>query len=406
MSFYVKLEPTAASIAAEIEKFRIFDCHEHLPSEKGRLSSRPDVFTLFSHYCQHDLYSGGMDLETRRKILWEPGDIDWKWREFEPYYKKMQDTSYTRAAMITMEKFYGESELNARTVHTVTERIQAANRPGLYESVLRGACNIEKALSVDTPFGEEQGIIADLRWIPPEVTSLSGAEKTYGTSQTIDDILEARKKLIDGYVKQGIVGMKTYVMENDAASRAEADEAFTLMKAQPERVFRKANPVNQYLWVETLKYISSIGLPTAIHTGYWNDYRELNPSWLLPIVRKYPDMKLDVFHMGYPYMREALMLAKVWPGVRLNMCWTYIISERFAFDALDEALDLLPDNKLFGFGGDYYVVEKVFGHLVMARETLARVLGARVDAGRMKYDRAVEVAHRMLYDNPKEFYRL
>ena len=88
----------------------------------------------------------------------------------------------------------------------------------------------------------------------------------------------------------------------------------------------------------------------------------------------------------------------------MNMAWTYLISQRFAYDALDEMLEMLPDNKVFGFGGDYYVIEKVFGHLCMARETIARVLAKRVTERTMTLSRALEIGRKMLYDNPKEFY--
>jgi hypothetical protein len=34
--------------------------------------------------------------------------------------------------------------------------------------------------------------------------------------------------------------------------------------------------------------------------------------------------------------------------------------------ALDEWLDMVPSSKIFGFGGDYAIVEKVYGHVVLA----------------------------------------
>jgi hypothetical protein len=75
--------------------------------------------------------------------------------------------------------------------------------------------------------------------------------------------------------------------------------------------------------------------------------------------------------------------------------------------ALDEWLDLVPVNKTIAFGGDYAKpVEKIFGHLTMAREDIARVLAARVADRLMTETQAVDVAHRWFYENPKELYRL
>jgi hypothetical protein len=72
---------------------------------------------------------------------------------------------------------------------------------------------------------------------------------------------------------------------------------------------------------------------------------------------------------------------------------------------LDEAIDLVPMNKILVFGGDYGTpVEKVYGHLVMAREDLAEVLARRVDAGQMSESRAL--ARKWFWDNAVELYQV
>ena len=68
--------------------------------------------------------------------------------------------------------------------------------------------------------------------------------------------------------------------------------------------------------------------------------------------------------------------------------------------ALEEMLDSVPANKIFGFGGDYRYPELSYGHLIMARQNIARVLAARVEAGRCTEDEAVETARWLLHDNP------
>ena len=76
--------------------------------------------------------------------------------------------------------------------------------------------------------------------------------------------------------------------------------------------------------------------------------------------------------------------------------------------ALDEYIDLIPLNKIIGFGGDYSsrCVEKTYGHLKMARENIAEVLARRVDGGLMGLDDAVEICRLWLYENPKQLYGL
>jgi hypothetical protein len=74
---------------------------------------------------------------------------------------------------------------------------------------------------------------------------------------------------------------------------------------------------------------------------------------------------------------------------------------------MDEILDLVPTNKIIAFGGDYNKpVEKIYGHLVMARENISQVLGDRVKDGLMTEDEAIEIAKQWFYENPKELYQL
>ncbi len=146
----------------------------------------------------------------------------------------------------------------------------------------------------------------------------------------------------------------------------------------------------------------------AVHAGYWGDFRNLQPSNIIPILQEHPDVRFDIFHLGYPHVRDALMLGKGFHNVWLNFCWTHIVSQKASIDALDEAIDLVPSNKILAFGGDYgaRVIELVYGHLVMARENIAKVLSRRIKNGSIKEDKAIDLAKQWFWDNPVELYRL
>lgn len=410
MPYYLEsLSSLEREIVTELEKLHIYDCHEHLPTESSRVNRYVDAFTLFSHYCQHDLYTGGMDKPTMGKILWQEGDIDWKWQTFEPFYKQMKNTSYCRSAHITMEKYYGEKELTGQNVHAVTSRIQEANKEGLYDRVLRDDCKIIASINCDGPLDDtHSGRILQTVRAFDEVRCYEDAMKRYGDGETpvdsIDEVLDFCEKFIVNSKAKGAVGVKFMAFHMDGATKADAQSCLLSLKANPDLRLPRRNPLNEFVLTSMMHMAHKNDLVCCIHTGYWNDYRELSPANLLPFVIANQDVKIDLYHAGYPYVREAIMLGKVWPNVRMNMTWTYLISQKFAFDALDEMLEMLPDNKIFGFGGDYYVVEKVFGHLTMARETIAKVLAKKVEGREMSLDRALEIGRKMLYDNPKDFY--
>ncbi|OPZ18545.1 MAG: hypothetical protein BWZ10_01029 [candidate division BRC1 bacterium ADurb.BinA364] len=98
------------------------------------------------------------------------------------------------------------------------------------------------------------------------------------------------------------------------------------------------------------------------------------------------------------------VLGKYFENVTLNMCWMHIMGPEMSRRALREWLDAVPVTKLFAFGGDYQVVEKVYGHLTLARWNVAVVLAESIRAGRMTREQALRVARLWFHDNPKRWY--
>ena len=76
-----------------------------------------------------------------------------------------------------------------------------------------------------------------------------------------------------------------------------------------------------------------------------------------------------------------------------------VLSQR----ALNFWLDMVPVNKIIGFGGDYSIVEKVYGHITMARENITKVLGKRISEDKLKGKQALLIARFLFHDNPKKF---
>ena len=60
---------------------------------------------------------------------------------------------------------------------------------------------------------------------------------------------------------------------------------------------------------------------------------------------------------------------------------------------LHKILDMVPVNKITMFGGDYRcVVQKVWGHLVITREIVAKVLAERIEDGGLSQERTLDIA--------------
>ena len=129
-------------------------------------------------------------------------------------------------------------------------------------------------------------------------------------------------------------------------------------------------------------------LPIQIHTGLQEGNENIlsnsNPELLVNLFMEYRDAKFDIFHGAWPFCSQLSALAKNFSNVYPDMSWMHIISPSRSRSALYEWLDEVPANKILGFGGDFLCVEGAYGHTVIARENIAKVLALKVEDGDFK----------------------
>jgi len=404
----MKVERELYQAMAELE---IIDCHEHLAPEKKRVQTSVDVFTLFSHYTHGDLVVAGMSEENYKTLFDRSQPLEQRWKLFAPYWKEIRWGCYARSALLAAEKFYGVADINEKTYVELSERMQKANTPGIYERVLRDACNIRVALTqcfsteLDSPLLIPLMPLAEAMdtWEP----LAHPVFEPEADIRSLDEYVDAVRRYVKRVKAEGAVGLKTISNPYGEPNRDEARRAFEKLRDGKESKLPYMNPIRDYVIDQTISFATKEDLVIAVHTGYWGDFRDLDPLHYIPILLRHSKARFDIYHLGYPWMRETLMLGKGFANVWLNFCWTHIISQRFAVAGLDEAIDLVPMNKIIAFGGDYNLpVEKVYGHLVMAREDIAEVLARRIMKGQITESQALDLVKKWFWDNPKELYKL
>jgi predicted TIM-barrel fold metal-dependent hydrolase len=148
-------------------------------------------------------------------------------------------------------------------------------------------------------------------------------------------------------------------------------------------------------------------VPIAVHAGYWEDFRRLDPKMMFSFAPRRQDVKFDLFHLGMPMVRDAAIIGKTLPNVTLNLVWCPIISQAQTASILNEIIDMVPLNKIIAFGGDYKIcIQNVYGHLKMAKEVVAGVLASRIEAGDFDMKEALRIAGMWFYENPARIYKL
>ncbi|MCD6535986.1 MAG: amidohydrolase family protein [Thaumarchaeota archaeon] len=178
-----------------------------------------------------------------------------------------------------------------------------------------------------------------------------------------------------------------------------------------KKVFEKgeeAKPAEAKLFGDfVLNYIleknREIGFPVQFHTGL-AQVEGSNPMNLVNIIRKYSDVNFILFHGGYPWIRQFAILGFTFPNVYLDLCWLPMISPSSCAVLLKELIELGLSSKIM-WGGDCWVVEGTYGALKLFKQILARALGDLVDRRYLTSEEAIEIASKILRENPARIFK-
>jgi hypothetical protein len=426
------LPKSPSSARREIQEFvdriLIMDTHEHFLTEAELIrdaQKRNDFMQLFIHYFPQDIIAAGMPEEEWNNVFESQMPTDVKWKIIEPYLSKAQNTAYYWVLDLAIRNYYGIDGLSASTYRELSDKIREEYRPGIYDRIVCEAAGIEKAITdhCDRQKAEDyanQTLICptwkvdpwiyirgkgDLETISKEsnmdVTGVSGIRRALGA------ILEMRRKSGIIAVKCGLAYDRS--LEFKFVSEQDAQRALdTLLKEDDPAA---ARVLQDYVFHVVVQACTDNHLPIQIHTGLLgrSNYGHLartNPMLLAEVFAHYTKTKFDVFHAGYPWMREVGTLGRINTSVYADLCWAQFICPAAAQSALDEWLDSMPASKILAFGGDYWFPEGSYGHSIIARTNIGEVLANRVERGRMTMDQARTVARMILRDNVIELYGL
>ena len=434
----------------EIERIPLVDTHEHFILEEERLTLPLDIFYLFPHYASSDLISSGMPYSLLKEIRCSHLSLEEKWKRFQPYWLRIKNTAYSKALKIAARDIFGVEDINEKTYKTLSERIASSNKKGWYTQILKDKANIKYCIlnflgrgKIYAPPSRIEDSLEhidrklDSMKIPPlgldmlkpvgcfdglvgiwNLRQIRRLEKEYDTNvYTLNDLLKVLDLSFEMRIKEGIVGVKTALAYN----RIIRYEKTT--KYQAERIFnrifdhlgegiswREAKPLQDFLMHQVIQRAIEKNFPIQIHTGLQegngNIITNANPTHLVNLFIQYPQAKFDIFHTSYPYTGELTTLAKNFPNVYVNLCWMYIVSPYAARRILSEWIETLPSNKIFGFGGDYLVVEGAYAHAKMARDNISRVLTEKIEESYFSLSEAIEFAKKILRDNPLEIFNI
>lgn len=411
--------PHEEQLLEAIRRIAVIDAHSHLLPEPQHVAQHRDALTVYGQYTRLPMFASGLSEEDWLRIHDPAIPLEERWALAKPYIFLVRHTSFARAARQVLKHFWNVEELADHNIHELSQRIAAENRPGIYERVLRKECNIVHVLNQNSPPPDDrreldvyqdqqllQPVVALIDPRPPQNLDVNRMGGNDGFL-SLDGYLDWARHRLRALAEKGAVGFKTFALDYGDPDRDRALADFSdLKRRQAGLAYDMPTPLLSYIHDELLKAAAAFELVVAVHTGFWGVHRH-HPRYMMPILERHPNIRFDLFHSGIPYVREMGLIGVNFRNVTVNLCWAHSINAAMTRSALDEYLDTLGSDKVIAFGSDVrWMVEKVYGHLELARQNIASVLASRIDRGLMNFEEALRLAKEWLFDNPARLYKL
>jgi len=420
-------------LLSEISKMPVIDTHEHLPIAEGERDRNTDVLKEYlTHYMSSDLKSAGLSEAAFARVIDPTGPLLERWKLVEPYWEASRHTGYGRALDISVRGIYGIDGVNRQTLPALNEAFLRSLAPGHFHRVLKDLCGIRTSLLDAWSEGFEcdraffRRVWQPQRYVFAEESAakcLSAVERLSGVRiRSLDDWMEALSCEASDACAAGVVAMKMWIayfrpLRFEDVKYATANAEFGAMLRSWEKGGRRGDAVFQFppasqdfMMHQVLRLAAEKHLTIQFHTGTFegngNTLANGDPVLMTNLFLRHPNVRFDVFHMGYPYYASVSALCKMFPNVFIDMCWAHIISPAASRQALSDFLDAVPYTKISAFGGDYGFVDGVYGHLALARENVSRVLASKVRERAFDSERALRIARALFYENPVRIFGL
>jgi len=422
--FEAEMDKLYRKIREEVSEIPLIDIHTHLNPKRLRAEDLSEI--ILYHYIATELVTSGMP----REIL-NISDPDERVKRSLPFLNRVRNTSTFWALEKIVSKLFGFSgvltegnfnllkekfldfEKNFNGIVFLKDKVgvkksfltlQFTDLNSSFNTLFTGSLRLEK-LSKDfskdslekleelssIEIKNAEGLREGLRWVFEKfekqissiAISLNPSENvgTYNKGTVDDTIMKVRSgyQLNEGDKNQLI----SFTIREFLNLIRDRDIVFQLMLGV-ERPVIGASPPDYAIVVNDPKQLLS----------------------LCQIFYEYRDVKFDVISASRIQNHELNVIAKNYSNVFVSGFWWYSYYPSIISEKTIERLQMLPMSKWCAFFSDAYVPEWCFGKAELIRHQLSLTLSNLVDQGYFTIDLALEVARRILYENPIEIYGL
>lgn len=423
----------------EIKYQEISDTHEHIISSIELQKHRRGLIELLGEaYLHDDLIAAGAKDEMFSPIYSD----EERWNMLLPYLECVRNTTYYRCLIHALNDLYGVDikEIDHSNWKILNERLKqsAISGESWYRYVLKEKgrikyCMLDMDRTMDSEISDwkEKGLpsIKDNTFqkefftrvsrIDP-LTHLVSAdtrkelERLYSLKiSDIDDVIRLMELFILKAEENESVCYKSVAayfrtLDIEECTKEDAQKCLKEVLAGRESV-KERMKVQNFMIHYLIRRAGEQKVPFQFHTGMQalnaNTIRNSDPLNLNPIFLKYPDNRFIMLHGGYPFSREAGVIAKKFPNVYLDFSWLPQIGFDAAIQSAREWFDMVPMNKMT-WGGDCRHVENSYSAVLLFRRLMYQVLEEKIQSHYLSTETALEMVRKIMYGNAVNIYAL
>lgn len=411
-----------------LENAPLVDCHDHSVINSPKYQD-PFQVIINGYFIGDVIRTSSSQILSYLHDFREP--IEKRWAVFEPIWQQTKYTGYGRVTQLVLDKFYGVKDLSLKSLHQIKDNLLDLTDETNVIKILDDAKIVARLIDIYA-WGDQLDFLNGKKRLTPRsypvfslahfhsIKTCSDIEKIFPdqTFTCIDEYLQAIQRVFVLYKNFGAVAVKdnsayTRPLDYRRSTKAQAEVIFNHIIQDPRYHAAypdETKPLDNYLFHNLIEFSRSLDLPVQLHTGQvalWDDIRRANASHLTPFVETYRDVRFDLLHGNYPYLGEYLYLAKNYPNVTLNYCWTNIINPLYSRQAYRQTISTVPHGKIHGYGSDFVgMTDRAWAHALITRDNIARALTDLVDIDYIDLEDAKHISLCWLYENPKNNFNL
>lgn len=169
-------------------------------------------------------------------------------------------------------------------------------------------------------------------------------------------------------------------------------------------------PLYHYFLMQAFELAACHGLPVQVHTGLGDDDAELikvNPALMQPLfkMQSLSHTKFVLLHC-YPYVREAAIMAALYPNVYFDLSLSVNLVSARAADLILEGLACAPSTKLLAGSDGHTCVEALWYGALCWKRGLSLALDKLISEEYLSFEQAEVVAANVLHGNAIRLYQL